>query len=307
VSSPREEAARWFTRLLDAPDDHPDRAQFDHWLRADPQHRAEYHAFSELWGDFTSTRKTQALAQVMEKRSGRRRFLRNGVLGLTALIVGGFSWRYWRDQNLYEQQFHTARGERQRHRLPDGTELFLGADTRIQVRYDGMRRQLYLLNGEVIFDVAHAPGRPFVIDAGQARVTVLGTRFVVNRLDDRVRVSVERGKVQVDGDNSSLQLTGGQVAQIVRDDILRAMTLPAGNAFAFERGRLIFSQADLSEIAESLSRYRERAVHAVSDKKSPLITAVVQLADIDSFLAALPKIAAVQVDQRDGITQLRAR
>jgi transmembrane sensor len=293
--------------LLDVPEDHQDRVQFEHWLRADPQHRAEYQAFSELWGVFTSTRKTQALAHVMEQRSSRRRFLRNGVLGLSGILVSGFAWHHWRGQGIYEQQFYTARGERQRYRLPDGSELFLGADTRVQVRYDGLRRQLYLLQGEVIFDVAHAAERPFVIDAGMARVTVLGTRFVVNRLDDRLRVSVERGKVQVDSDASSLQLMADEVAEIRRDGVLQRLTLAASNAFAFERGRLIFSQADLAEIADSLSRYRERPVRSVAGKKSPLITAVVQLSDIDSFLTALPKIAAVQVEQRDGVTQLRPR
>lgn len=307
MSSPREQAARWFTRLLDVPEDHPDRARFDAWLRADSQHRVEYQAFSELWGDFTSTRKTQALAQSMEKRSGRRAFMRNSLLGLSGLLVGGLAWRYWSRNGAYEQQFFTRWGEQSKQRLPDGSEIVLGANTRVQVRYEGLQRQIFLLQGEVIFDVAHAADRPFVIDAGLARVTVLGTRFVVNRLDDRLRISVERGKVQVDSDASSLQLIQDQVAEIRRDQPLHRLPIPATNAFAFEHGRLIFAQADLAEIADSLSRYREQPVRSVAGKKSPLITAVVQLSDIDSFLSALPKIAAVEVEQSRGVTQLRAR
>lgn len=307
MSSPREQAARWFTRLLDVPDDHPDRARFDIWLRADAQHRIEYQAFCELWGDFTSTRKTQALAQSMETRSSRRTFMRNSLLGLGGLLVGGLAWRYWGRIGVYEQQFYTRWGEQQKQRLPDGSELVLGANTRVQVRYEGLQRQVFVMQGEVIFDVVHAADRPFVVDAGLARVTVLGTRFVVNRLDDRLRVSVERGKVQVDSDASSLQLIQDQVAEIRRDQPLQRLTIPAANAFAFEHGRLIFTQADLAEIADSLSRHREQPVRSIAGKRSPLITAVVQLSDIDSFLSALPKIAAVEVEQSKGITQLRAR
>lgn len=307
MSSPREQAARWFTRLLDTPEDHPDRARFEVWLRADAQHRVEYQAFCELWGDFTSTRKTQALAQSMEKRSSRRTFLRNSVLGLSGLLGGGLAWRYWSRTEAYEQQFFTRRGEQLKQRLPDGTEIVLGADTRVQVRYEGLQRQIFLMQGEVIFDVAHAANRLFVVDAGLARVTVLGTQFVVNRLDDRLRVSVRRGKVQVDSDASSLQLVQDQVAEIRRDQPLRRLTIPATNGFAFEHGRLIFAQADLAEIAESLSRYREQPVRSVAGKKSPLITAVVQLSDIDSFLSALPKVAAVEVEESNGMTQLRPR
>ncbi|MDU8357189.1 FecR family protein [Pseudomonas syringae group sp. J309-1] len=307
MSSPREQAARWFTRLLDVPEDHPDRARFEVWMRADAQHRVEYQAFCELWGDFTSTRKTQALAQSMEKRSSRRVFMRNGLLGLSGLLVAGLAWRYGSRTGAYEQQFFTRRGEQLKERLPDGSEIVLGANTRVQVRYEGLQRQVFLMQGEVIFDVVHAADRPFIVDAGLARVTVLGTRFVVNRLDDRLRVSVERGKVQLDGDAASLQLTQDQVGEIRRDQPLRRLVIPATNAFAFERGRLIFTQADLAEIAESISRYREQPVRSITGKKSPLITAVVQLSDIDSFLSALPKIAAVEVEQSNGVTQLRAR
>ena len=307
MSSPREQAALWFTRLLDVPEHHPDRDRFDSWLRADPRHRTEYQAFCDLWGDLGSTLKTENLAQQMEKHSGRRTFLRTGLLGLAGLIVGGLSWRHRVGRDVYEQQFQTAKGERQRHHLPDGSELSLGADTRIHLRFDGQRRQLSVLQGEAIFEVAHDIHRPFVVDGGLARVTVLGTRFVVNRLPDRLRVSVERGKVQIDADASSLQLNPKEVAQIVRGDVLRRLTLPADNAFAFERGRLVFTKADLSEIAESLSRYRERPVVNIPGKKSPLITAVVQLSDIDSFLSALPAVAPVDITHLDAGTQLRAR
>jgi len=307
MSSPREQAARWFTRLLDLPEHHPDRARFDCWLREDPRHRAEYQAFCELWGDLASTRKTETLAQQMEKHRGRRTFLRTGLLGLAGLMVCGLSWRHWANRGVYEQQFQTAKGERQHHRLPDGSRLSLGADTRLHVRLDGQLRQIFMLQGEAIFEVARETDRPFVVDGGLAQVTVLGTRFVVNRLPDRLRVSVEHGKVQVDADTSSLQLSAGDVAQIVRGDALRRLTLPADNAFAFERGRLVFTKADLSEIAESLSRYRERPVINIPGKKSPLITAVVQLSDIDSFLAALPAVAPVQIHQLEAATQLQAR
>ena len=307
MSSPREEAAVWFVRLLEVEDDHQDRTRFNHWLRADPRHQAEYQAFSELWGDFASTRKTEALAQQMEKNNGRRRFLRNGMLGLVGLLVGGLSWRHWTTSGVNEQLLQTAKGQRQHYRLPDGSQLSLGADTRMLVRFDGQQRLLLLLQGEVIFDVARDIQRAFVVDAGLARVTVLGTRFVVNRLQDRLRISLERGQVQVDSNATRLHMNPGDVAQVIRGETLKRLPLPADNAFAFERGRLVFTQADLAEIADSLSRYRERPVITLPGKKSPLITAVVQLADIDSFLAALPAVAPVQVTQFDGSTQLRAR
>lgn len=307
MNSAREQAARWFTRLLHLPEEHPERAQFETWLRAHPQHQTEYQAFCELWGDFSSTAKTQTLAQSMERRNGRRTFVRNGLLGLVLLIGGGLALRPSTPEELFEQRLTTQLGERKRHTLPDGSELHLGASTRLHVRYDGRQRQVYLLQGEVVFDVAHAADRPFVIDGGLGRITVLGTRFVVNRLDDRLRVSVERGTVRVNGASDSLLLNRNEVAEIRQDQAWQRLALPAAGAFAFERGSLVFEQADLAEIAASLSRYRSQPVRSVPGKESPLITAVVQLSDIDSFLLALPKIAAVNVESHAGVTQLRPR
>lgn len=53
--------------------------------------------------------------------------------------------------------------------------------------------------GQIEFDVAPRAGRPpFVVQAGETLVTVVGTRFTVVRDGPRARVSVEHGRVQLD-------------------------------------------------------------------------------------------------------------
>ena len=49
--------------------------------------------------------------------------------------------------------------------FPDGSEVQMDADTRIQVLFDERVRHLTLLRGRAIFDVRHDPQRPFVVDA----------------------------------------------------------------------------------------------------------------------------------------------
>src|SRR3546814_13380985 len=60
------------------------------------------------------------------------------------------------------------------------------------------RRVLFRSRGEAYFEVKHDAGRPFVVWAGERKVTVLGTRFSVRRDGDKVRVAVVEGKVRVD-------------------------------------------------------------------------------------------------------------
>ncbi|WEL58071.1 FecR domain-containing protein [Pseudomonas kermanshahensis] len=304
MSSVRKQAASWFTRLMNVPKDHPDHEQLRLWLSANPLHAREYQAFCELWGDFSSTTNTQALAQAMERRHGRRTFMRRGVLGLAALLVVGLAWRF-RQPLAFDAQYATAIGERRRVSLPDGSELYLAADTRLHVSFERGQRQVYLLQGQAIFDVAHETNRAFRIDGGLAQVTVLGTRFVVERDARELRVSVERGWVRVDNDNGSLVLAAGEVASSDGRAAPQRRDVAASNAFAFEQGRLVLEQAGLEEIANSLSRYRRQPVRVLPGKGKPSMNAVVQLDNVEGFVQALPSIAPIEVSSSGGVTYLR--
>lgn len=306
MSSIREQAARWFTRVLNLPADHPEREHLRAWLQADSRHASEYQAFCDLWGDFSSTRTTQALARVLEQRNSRRSFVRNGLLGLVGLMALGTAWRF-KGSSDFEQRYSTGIGERSRQRLPDGSELYLGADTQLLVRFEQGLRQVYLLRGAAIFDVARDRARPFQVEAGLARVSVLGTRFVVDRAQQALRVSVEHGTVRVDGEHGALVLGAGQVADVGPNGQPVLSVLQASNAFAFERGRLVLERASLEQVASSLSRYRQQPVQVLPGKTTPLINAVIQLDNIEGFLTALPSIAPIEVSQADGSTWLRAR
>lgn len=63
-----------------------------------------------------------------------------------------------------------------------------------------------LENGRVSFDVKPRGPRTWIVNAGIATVTVLGTSFVVDRAADHVHVEVSRGRVRV----SSALLEGGE-------------------------------------------------------------------------------------------------
>ena len=54
-----------------------------------------------------------------------------------------------------------------------------------------------LAAGAADFEVTKEPKREFVVQAGPVRVRVVGTRFRVERLGERTRVSVSEGKVEV--------------------------------------------------------------------------------------------------------------
>ncbi len=85
-------------------------------------------------------------------------------------------------------------------RLRDGSIATpLDAGSALAVREDSPGRVVLALDrGRARFEVAPRPERPFEVQVGEVTVTVVGTVFAVERVADRIGVSVERGTVRVD-------------------------------------------------------------------------------------------------------------
>lgn len=86
--------------------------------------------------------------------------------------------------------------------LDDGSHVIVGGGASLVPAVNtGGALALTQATGTVTFDVKPHGPRSWTIDAGIARVRVLGTRFRVSRAPHRVRVDVERGLVLVTSDH----------------------------------------------------------------------------------------------------------
>jgi transmembrane sensor len=91
--------------------------------------------------------------------------------------------------------------------LDDGSHLYLDeAASLAPLVNTGRVFALAQASGRVTFDVKPHGPRAWTVDAGLARISVLGTRFRVSRERHRVTVEVERGSVLV----ASPRLAGGE-------------------------------------------------------------------------------------------------
>jgi transmembrane sensor len=242
----------------------------------------------------------------MPVRRGRRQAI-GTLLGLAGLASSaGMAWQLWRELVPTWQTAHaTPRGALARLPLPDGSTLTLDADSAVDVRLYGARREVRLHRGGAFFDVARDPDRPFVVLAGAARVTVLGTRFAVQAEPDGVEVSVESGRVAVEGltavpHAAPLVLTAGEAARVDNDSLARP--LPARAAVpvaAWRDGWLELDHVPLGRVAHRLNRYRTGAPVRVEPAAASLpVLARVDIARSERWLQGLPALLPVTV-QRD--------
>lgn len=233
------------------------------------------------------------------RRTGRRRAL-SSLLGVAALGAGsGALWQAWRHWVPgWQVDVTTTTGRQVRQGLPDGSTLHLDALGRAQVRYYAGRRHVRLLAGTAFFDVARDAGRPFVVDAGPARITVLGTRFEVALSDEGgLSVGVEHGRVRV-------ALADGQVFELREGEALQwaAGGLPArqpvhGGVATWREGWLDFHHTPLGEVARRLQRYSPRLLRVSPDAAALTVLGRVHIAEAGGWLRLLPRTLPVRVEE----------
>lgn len=245
-------------------------------------------------------------------RAGRRRSL-GALLGLAGMgLGGGVGWRQWqlyRETHVqWQARWSSARGQLARHDLPDGSSLLLDAASSAEVRYFAARRVVALAHGAAFFDVARDPGRPFIVQAGGVRVTVLGTRFgveVVPGSDGRegVTVQVESGRVRVESDAAGgvpHELGAGEGLRLEGAAAVRTRAAP-GDAASWRHGELVFAESTLGEALQRLSRYAPFALEATPEAARLPLSGRVRIARAHAWVGELPRALPVQVRrQADG-------
>ena len=96
-------------------------------------------------------------------------------------------------------------------RLPDQSRALLRAGSQATVRTARADEvALSLENGELVVEAAHVERSGFVVEAGHAQVTVVGTVFRVRRSESEVEVSVAEGRVRVAADGATHFVGAGE-------------------------------------------------------------------------------------------------
>ncbi|MGG9963057.1 FecR family protein [Ferruginibacter sp. SUN106] len=101
---------------------------------------------------------------------------------------------------LAENTVSTKAGSKSKIQLPDGTQVWLNADSKIEYNENfNVKLREVKLTGEAFFDVVKNKEKPFVIHTTQMDVKVLGTAFNVRSYPDEAttETALLRGAVEV--------------------------------------------------------------------------------------------------------------
>ncbi len=161
-----------------------------------------------------------------------------------------------------------GRGAKRYMRLPDGSQLWLNAGSKVVFAqgFSRSKRELQL-EGEAFFDVKHDAQHPFLIHAGHLDVRVLGTTLNVKAYpgDSLVETTLIDGKVEVSiaGDpqssmllhpNEKVIIPSSSVA-FVRKPVVPDQTDGTISETSWVENKLVFRQETLAGLAVRLERW----------------------------------------------------
>ena len=207
--------------------------------------------------------------------------------------------------------------------LKDGSVVTLGAQSSLDVAFTSDVRRVSLAHGEAFFSVSKNPARPFIVEAGDTVIRVVGTKFNVNNEGGHVRVTVLEGIVEVmhaggsterigaaDPRLPKVRITAGQ--QALDSTAFTAPKIeptPVVEAGAWRAGRMSYQDATLAEIIADANRYRMGQIRigsqALADER---LTTSFRASQVDQMLDTLPDTLPVEVRRNaDGTVDLQPR
>jgi transmembrane sensor len=313
------EALAWLVRTLDDP---AAEAACAIWRAEDPAHEQAWRRVSRVW------RKTAALAGADEfkrrwrpeiDRLARRPPKLYAYLPLAAAACLLVTFVTPLLVPAPEVRASTRTAEIRQVALVDGSRMTVGPRSDVNVRLAPFSRMAVIGDGEVFFQVAHDPRRPFTVRAGDALIRVTGTQFDVRATAGAVRVSVLNGRVEVRRRTFwSLVRTGapqrvlsaGQMSELARGARTFSVERPTdGVTGAWRDGRLYYVEAPLGEVLADVQRYTPTPIRVADSKVAQMrLTMSFDGNRLQAFLDDLPAILPVRETRTaDGAVVLSAR
>jgi transmembrane sensor len=329
------QALEWFLAHRAGALSETQRQEFIDWLRASPAHAREYLALTGFVKDFGQAAKSMtipadaliarartemdtaqtlsAFPTVEEASEDRRaastvsRWHRSrlpvavGAIAavLATVLVFGAWWLH--ERTVYS----TAHAEQRSWRMPDGSTVHLNSSSEITVRFDAEQREVELVRGQALFQVAKDPRRPFRVRAGDAIVKAVGTEFDVYQQPRRTLISVVEGRVAIwrlQRPDAVEQLDAGQQARLTREStVVSKRAADVRKTVAWLQRQVVFDHDPLGSAVEEFNRYAQMRIR-IDDLslRAVEISGIFSAYDAESFIRFLERQPEMELRRASG-------
>lgn len=204
----------------------------------------------------------------------RRRWMQIAAAAVVVLAVGWW-WSTSSSQTDAWVAINTLDGAVKEVTLPDGTEIWLNANSRLSYPESFTQRQIRL-EGEAFFDVARMEDSPFEIYSGEAKTTVLGTSFNVRAYPDEevIEISVTSGTVIFEeqlGDEKVTLVKNTSAILNKNKNTIEKKEEAISNAMSWKTKEFNFDDISFESIFDDLARHFDVQIEIQNEelKKTP--------------------------------------
>lgn len=153
-----------------------------------------------------------------------------------------------------------AYGEQKHLILPDSSEVWLNAGSTILYPETFAKdKRLVMLDGEAYFSVKKDTASPFIVEASQLSVKVLGTRFNVKAYpnDEKITTTLTSGKVEVSVQSQPPHILkpNEQLTYDKKSSDIHISMIDTNDTNCWIVGKLVFTNASAGEIFRTLERH----------------------------------------------------
>jgi transmembrane sensor len=318
-------AARWVLRLDEGRLPSTQRAEFERWLCATPEHRVALETAASALE--TAARHTAA-PEIMQMReaalnAGGRPRSTSWAFAASVAGVGVIVFALWMAQRhglpvlqrsiavvptavAPPTHYATEVGERATISLPDGSTATLDTQSELDVAFTATERGIHLLRGQALFEVAKHKELPFRVYAGGRQITAVGTTFNVRLDGQRLRVALIEGKIRVtvqlpQGTPGSLTeqvtMSPGEVLDTTQAALMSVKVAEVARTTTWREGVSTFVDAPLSDVVAEMNRYINTPI-LIEDRTTGAlrVSGVFKTGDPERFAEAVAKVFPLSID-----------
>jgi len=155
--------------------------------------------------------------------------------------------------------------------LPDGTTVWLNVGSTIQYPENFATNRAVKLNGEAFFEVAKSKQYPFHIQFKESDLWVTGTQFNIKsyREEAKSTIHIKEGSVEVISSGDTSHMLPDNRLTLFHTDSTQILDTKAFKGIdAWRSGKLVFRDANLSEVLYTLKRYYNVSMYVAASPQS---------------------------------------
>jgi transmembrane sensor len=305
----RSRAANWAAeRALSEHWNEDKQAAFENWLAESTANEIAFIRMETTWertGRLAILRPTAPENLELATRRIRPVILRSVLMILAITILAGGA--LFALQGAKKHTYNTAIGGHKTLVLVDGSRIELNTNTVLQVAAND-ERKIWLRKGEAYFQIIHNPKHPFVVMAGDRRITDLGTKFIVRQDMNKLNVAVVEGRVSFAARGESAQpllLDAGDRVIATQNSIsvVKKSVQELVRELSWRNGMLVFRHTALADAVTEFNRYNHEQI-VVSDTAAARLTidGTFPMNDVREFSEVAQAVFGLHVERRGGVT-----